>query len=303
MKLEAVKGYEDLQLVAKKLIEGFITGLHKSPYHGFSVEYSEHRAYNYGEPIRHIDWRAYTRTEKFYVKRYEEETNLRAYFLLDVSSSMYYPAPDFDKMRFSVWAAAALLHLLHRQRDAVGAFSFSEAIVGQVEAKTSGVHLPSVFSFLHKLLSPPPAPRKTALPEVLHQVARRIPGRSMVILFTDLCQHDEPVQALSLALEHCRHCAHEVLIFHITHEKTEKDLQLENRPYFFHPLEGGRRLRLNPLDVQKDYQKKMKVRLHEVQNVCGAAGASFLPADVGDSFEKVFLACLARRAKMSRRMP
>ena len=233
MTLDDIKQYENVQLIAKKLIEGFMTGLHKSPYHGFSAEYSEHRAYNYGESVQHIDWKIYAKTEKLYVKRYEEESNLRVYFLLDVSSSMYYPSPTFDKIRFALWATMAMAYLFHKQRDAVGFFSFSEMVVDELKAKTSPVHLQAIFARFQKLLSPPVTPKKTELPNVLHQVAQRIPRRSMVVVFTDLLQNDGNITALSPALAHCRHHAHEVLLFHVVHEATEKNLQLENRPYFF----------------------------------------------------------------------
>ena len=296
--MDEIKQYENVPLIAQKLIEGFMTGLHKSPYHGFSAEYSEHRAYNEGESIRHIDWKVFAKTDKLYTKHYEEESNLRVYFLLDTSSSMYYPAPAYDKIRFAAWASMAMAYMFHKQRDAVGLFTFCEQIVEEIKAKTSDLHMRNLFALFEKLLQPPISPQKTDLPGVIHRVVKKIPKRSMLIIFTDLLQEHADTKALALALRHCQHYAHEVLLFHIMHEKTEKELQLDERPYLFRPLEGGKIVRVHPRQVQKDYQKKIAHYLQNMQHLCGKGGACYLPADVSEPFERIFFECIARRARM-----
>ena len=150
--LDDVKQFSNIELLAKQMVEGFITGLHKSPYHGFSVEFAEHRLYNTGESTRHVDWKIFAKTDRLYTKRYEEETNLRCQIVIDQSSSMYYPEHNFGKMRFSVLAGAALTYLLHKQRDAVGLHTFSDKLELETPVKSSASHIHKLFIQFNHLL-------------------------------------------------------------------------------------------------------------------------------------------------------
>ena len=219
LNLAAIHSFENLEFLARQLVDGFITGLHQSPYHGFSVEFSEHRLYNPGESTRHIDWKVFARTDKLFVKRYEEETNLRAHILLDVSPSMYYPAPSHDKLKFSILAAAALTTLLTRQRDAVGLVTFANTIELQTPVRSTSTHRHTLLLALQQLLERPPAPktgRGTDVAGTIHAIAQQIPKRSLVILFSDMLGQGTAEQDAALAaLQHLKHQHHEVLLFHV----------------------------------------------------------------------------------------
>ena len=232
--LQKIRELSNLELLAKQLVEGFITGLHKSPYHGFSVEFAEHRLYNSGESTKDIDWKVFARTDKLFSKRYEEETNLRCTILIDNSSSMYYPKENFGKMTFSLMAAAAIAFLLQKQRDAVGVTTFSDKIEHQTLVKSTHTHLHKVLVLLNQVLqSTESEKKKTAIPEVLHQIANKIHKRSLVIIFSDMFDNHEQVKELINALQHLKYNNHEVLLFHVTDKRTEFDFDFEERPYNF----------------------------------------------------------------------
>src|SRR5689334_1200851 len=168
--LNEIKPSGSLELLARQLVEGFITGLHKSPYHGFSVEFAEHRLYNEGESTRHIDWKVYARTDRLFTKRYEEETNLRCLIALDASASMFYPVETKSKIRFSAYAASALSYLLQHQRDAVGLCLFSDKIDMLTQVKSTASHLDKIFTSLNNLTSQQPAQKTTLVAPVLHEI-------------------------------------------------------------------------------------------------------------------------------------
>ena len=187
LKFDDIRQTGSLELLAKQLVEGFITGLHKSPYHGFSVEFAEHRLYNVGQSTRHIDWKVFARTDRLYTKQYEEETNLRCQIVLDCSSSMYYPAETRAKLKFSVYCASALAYLLHKQRDAVGLCLFSDKIDTITPVKSTSAHLEKLFSLLDTLAESGTATRKdTHVADVLHEIAEKIHRRSLIIIFSDM---------------------------------------------------------------------------------------------------------------------
>src|ERR1043165_357283 len=181
LNFEEIKQSGSLELLAKQLVEGFITGLHKSPYHGFSVEFAEHRLYNEGQSTRHIDWKVFARTDRLYTKQYEEETNLRCLIAIDCSSSMYYPANTLAKLKFSVQSAAALAYLLHKQRDAVGLCLFSDKVDELTPVKSTSSHLDKMFTLLEKTLTPNAVRKSTRVSTVLHEIAEKIHKRSLVI--------------------------------------------------------------------------------------------------------------------------
>ncbi|QIX60467.1 DUF58 domain-containing protein [Hymenobacter sp. BT18] len=296
--LAAVRSFENLEFLARQLVEGFITGLHQSPYHGFSVEFSEHRLYNPGESTRHLDWKVLARTDKLFVKRYEEETNLRCHLLLDVSPSMYYPAPDFDKLRFSILSAAALCTLLQKQRDAVGLVTFADQVELQTPVRSTSTHRHTLLLTLQQLLQRPVVRRSTDVAHVIHQIAQQIPKRSLVILFSDMLGRAPEEQTAALAaLQHLRHQQHEVLLFHVMDRATESDFTFQERPYLFEDVETGQTLKLQPNQVREQYRAAMQRYEHELALRCGQYKIDFVPVDIREPFDKVLYAYLVKRNK------
>ncbi|MCB2377455.1 DUF58 domain-containing protein [Hymenobacter sp. BT635] len=298
--LAAVRSFENLEFLARQLVEGFITGLHQSPYHGFSVEFSEHRLYNPGESTRHIDWKVFARTDKLFVKRYEEETNLRCHLLLDVSPSMYYPAPGHDKLRFAVLCAAALTTLLQKQRDAVGLVTFADQIELQTPVRSTTSHRHTLLLTLQQLLERPAAPRRaTDVSGVIHQIAQQIPKRSLVVLFSDMLGRNPEEQTASLAaLQHLRHQQHEVLLFHIMDRATESEFAFAERPYLFEDVETGEQIKLQPAQVREQYRAAMQQYEQELALRCGQYRIDFVPVDIREPFDKVLYAYLVKRGKV-----
>ncbi|UYZ63571.1 DUF58 domain-containing protein [Hymenobacter weizhouensis] len=300
--LAAIRSFENLEFLARQLVEGFITGLHQSPYHGFSVEFSEHRLYNPGESTRHLDWKVLARTDKLFVKRYEEETNLRCHLLLDVSPSMYYPAPTHDKLRFSVLCAAALATLLQKQRDAVGLVTFAEQVELQTPVRSTSTHRHTLLLTLQQLLErPAPARRATTtdVAGVIHTIAQQIPKRSLVVLFSDMLGRAPEEQASTLAaLQHLRHQHHEVLLFHVMDRATESDFTFQDRPYLFEDLETGQTVKLQPAQVREQYRAAMRTYEHELALRCGQYKIDFVPVDIREPFDKVLYAYLVKRGKV-----
>ena len=298
--LQKIRELSNLELLARQLVEGFITGLHKSPYHGFSVEFAEHRLYNTGESTKDIDWKVYARTDRLFSKRYEEETNLRCTILIDNSSSMYYPKSSSGKITFSVMAAAAIAFLLQRQRDAIGITTFSDHIEHQTPVKSTHTHLHKMLILLEQLLkSSPKDKRKTSIPEVLHQIANKIHKRSLVIIFSDMFDNQEQVQEIINGLHHLKYNNHEVLLFHVTDKKTEFDFEFEDRPYNFIDLETDERLKLHPSQIKDSYIKKVNEYFQDLAIKCGQFKIDFINADISDDFDKVLSAYMIKRSKMN----
>jgi len=217
---QEIQEFSELELLARQVVEGFITGLHKSPFHGFSVEFAEHRLYNKGEPTKHLDWKLFGRTDKLFVKRYEEETNLRCQLVIDDSSSMYFPVPEDkndlpNKIRFSIYCAAALMLLLKKQRDAVGLSIFGEQLEVNTAARSSSLHHKILMTELEKRMEQiqPGIQRKTRAVEALHEIAESIHKRSLVILFSDMFDSRTESEDLFSALQHLKHNKHEVILF------------------------------------------------------------------------------------------
>lgn len=298
--LQKIREISNLDLLARQLVEGFITGLHKSPYHGFSVEFAEHRLYNSGESTKDIDWKVYARTDKLFSKRYEEETNLRCTILIDNSSSMYYPSENFGKITFSVMAAAAISFMLQRQRDAIGITTFSDQIENQTPVKSTQSHLHKLLILLEQLLqSTQKDHKKTSIPEVLHQIANKIHKRSLVIIFSDMFDNHEQVQEIINALHHLKYNNHEVLLFHVTDKKTEFDFDFEERPYNFIDLETKEELKLHPSQIKENYVEKVNAYFQDLAIKCGQFKIDFITADISDDFDKILSAYLIKRGKMN----
>lgn len=303
---QQIQQYSHLELLAKQVVEGFITGLHKSPFHGFSVEFAEHRLYNTGESTKHIDWKLYGRSDKLFVKRYEEETNLRCQLVIDGSSSMYFPEPDKhfpdkqNKIEFSTHCAAALTYLLRNQRDAVGLSVFSDKVNVQTPCKSSMVHSKLIFSELEKLLVPykPEQNKPTMAVNALHEIAENIHKRSLVIIFSDMMDSGKSNEELFAALQHLRHNKHEVILFHVVDKAKELEFEFENRPYNFIDMETGEELKVHPHEIKESYLKAVNDYSKELKLKCGQYHIDFVEADINAGFNNILSAYLIKRSKM-----
>ena len=296
--LAAVRKFENMEFLARQLVEGFITGLHQSPYHGFSVEFSEHRLYNAGESTRHIDWKVYARTDKLFVKRYEEETDLRCHILLDVSPSMYYPLDNFGKISFSALSAAAIVTMLQKQRDAVGLVTFSDKVELQTPVRSTSSHRHTLMLTLHQQLQEVPKAKDTNVAAVIHQIAQQIPKRSLVIIFSDMLGRPDDLNAVFSALQHLKHQKHEVLLFHVMDKATEEDFEFSERPYIFTDVETGEEVKLQPSQVKEHYHTAIEQYKKEIALRCGQYKIDFVPVDISEPFDKVLYSYLVKRSKV-----
>jgi len=218
--IEKISSFQHLELLANQIVEGFISGMHKSPFHGFSAEFAEHKVYNSGESTKHMDWKLFAKTDRLYTKRYEEETNLRCHLIIDNSSSMHYPKLKTgqlfyeSKIGFSVLASAVLMNLLKKQRDAVGLSVYSNSYEYYAPEKGSDRHHRMILNQLENLLENPKETKSTDTITFLHQIAEKMHRRSMIVLFTDMFQ-SENEEALFNALQHLKHNKHKVVLFHV----------------------------------------------------------------------------------------
>ena len=299
MDIDKIKEYGNLELLSKQMVEGFITGLHKSPYHGFSVEFAEHRLYNQGESTRFIDWKVFAKTDRLYVKRFEEETNLRCMILLDKSSSMYYPTDNFAKFKFSIMAAGGLAYILHKQRDAVGLCAFSDQIENMTPVKSTPTHIHNMFLNLQRMSEEQPKNKKTSVAKVIHEVAERIHKRSLVIIFSDMMENESEHDEIFSALQHLKHNNHEVLIFHVFDQKTELDFEFPERPIVFVDVETGEEEKAQPSQVKAYYQEKIKKRFQDLKLKCGQYKIDFIEADCGKNIDQILLPYLIKRKRMT----
>jgi uncharacterized protein (DUF58 family) len=294
-----------LELLARQVVEGFITGLHKSPFHGFSVEFAEYRQYNQGESTRYIDWRLFGKTDKLFVKRFEEETNLRCQVVIDVSSSMYYPLDAKqrgldNKLQFSAKAAAALVYLLNKQRDATGLSIFAEELSLHTAARSAGVHMAMLYAELEKLIDTSwnNIPHRSNTAHVLHTLAEAVHKRSLIVLFSDMFDESSETEALFGALQHLKHNKHEVLLFHVTDRNKELEFEFENRPYKFIDLESGEEIRLQPSEIKESYTKQVQEFTQDLKMRCAQYKIDFIEADINQGYAQVLLPYLLKRGKM-----
>jgi uncharacterized protein (DUF58 family) len=296
----------NLDLFAKQVVEGFITGLHKSPYHGFSVEFAEHRLYNSGESTRHIDWKLYGRTDKLFNKRYEEETNLRCQIVLDTSSSMYYPNyenPSLEKpnkILFSVYATAVLMNLLKRQRDAIGLSTFTHKLDFHSPNRTTQRHYRLLYNELDNLLkvNAIDQKRETASSEALHQISEMLHKRSMVMVFTDMIADDKDLEQQFEAFKHLKYNKHEVVLFYLTEPKTEIDLEFENKPHKFIDVESGQDIKLSPNQLKELYKEQAQNHINELKLKCLQYKIDLVEVDINKGFEQILISYLLKRKKI-----
>lgn len=292
----------NLDLLARQVVEGFITGLHKSPFHGFSVEFAEHRLYNPGDNVKNIDWKLYARTDKLFSKRYEEETNLRCQLVIDVSSSMYFPLKVYNKLNFAVQATAALIYLLKRQRDAFGLSLFTDHLLLNTAAKSTTAHQKYLFTHLEQVLLAEQMNKQTNLESALHQIADLIHKRSLVVIFSDMLNtlHNEDyIDGLFSALQHLKFNKHEVIIFNVTDKAKEVDFNFENRPYEFVDMETGATLKTHISKVKEAYLSRMTAYQQAIQLKCTQYKIDMIDADIAEGFSPILQAYLIKRQKMS----
>jgi uncharacterized protein (DUF58 family) len=300
MKLDLGKVNEigNIDFLARQLVEGFVTGLHKSPYHGFSVEFAEHRLYNNGESTRHIDWKVFAKTDKLFTKRYEEETNLRCQIIIDNSSSMHYPADTRGKIGFSIVAAGALAYMLQRQRDAVGICSFSDELELHTEIKSTSTHLNKLITELQSLYDQKRQSKSTNVAKILHEIANKTHRRSLVIIFSDMFDNTTELNEIFSGLQHLKHNKHEVLLFHVTDKATEYNFEFEDRPHEFIDLESGERLKLQPSEVKEHYKSQAVSFYKSLRIKCAQLKIDFIEVDINNDYNDILRAYLIKRSKM-----
>jgi uncharacterized protein (DUF58 family) len=286
---------------ARQIVEGFITGLHKSPFYGFSVEFAEHRPYNAGDDLRHVDWKVVGKTERYYVKQYEEETNLRCTVVLDTSTSMDFKHfGSLTKRQYGAQLGAAMLYLMHRQRDACGLATFDEVLNGIIPAKSSYRHLRYLFEQLqpHTESQPKGAKRKTSAAVALHQLAEQIHRRSLVVVITDL--FDDPAQqsALLESLKHLRYRHHEVILFHLMEARSERLFDFADGRLMMEDLETGQTLDVIPSDIRDSYRREVEAYTAEFKRTCQEAHIDYEAIDTEGDFTLALLAFLTKRKRM-----
>jgi uncharacterized protein (DUF58 family) len=290
----------NLELLARQVVEGFIIGLHKSPFHGFSVEFAEHRLYNPGDALRHIDWRVYGRTDKLFIKRFEEETNLRCCLVVDTSSSMLFPEDDIkpNKLQFACVSAACLLQLLKKQLDAAALALFDNEVHYLSDCRSANSHYRLLTSELEKTLSYKAANRQTSAAKSIHLIAEQMHRRSLIVIFSDMMEDDEHTEDMFSALQHLRYNKHEVILFHILDGEKELSFDFENRPYEFVDLESGERVKLQPGQIKEEYTRRIKEYRQMVENRCHQYQIDWIPVDLSKPVDQVLHEFLLKRNKL-----
>jgi len=303
MKVSEVKSSEirNLDLLAKQVVEGFITGLHKSPFHGFSVEFSEHKLYNKGDSTRHIDWKLFAKTEKLYTKKYEEETNLRCHIIIDNSASMHYPVIEkqstshLNKVGFSAIAAASLMEILKRQRDAIGLSIYSDSYEYYAPEKGSERHRNMLLHQLESLFSSSSSSKTTETYQYLHEIAEKIHRRSLIFLFTDMFQTNKEHKELFEALRHLKYNKHEVVLFHTYDSKTEFEFNFDNKPKKFIDLETGQEINVFAENIKEKYEALSQQFFKDLKDNCLQYKIDYVPVDIHKGYNEILTAYLLQR--------
>ncbi len=287
---EIVSRLKGMEMRARMVVEGFIAGLHKSPYHGFSVEFAEHRQYMPGDNIRDIDWKVYGKSDRFYIKQYEEETNLKGYLLLDCSASMAYRSDDrISKLDYAGMLCGALSYMMLRQRDAVGLVTFDQKIRRYIPPRSKSGHL---HVMLNEIARQTPSDT-TDVSVALHEMAERIKRRGLVIILSDLL--DEAERIIS-GLKHFRYNNHEVIVFHIL-DPRERDFAFP-REAVFKDMETGEELTTLPYQIKKDFAAQVKAFAEEISLSCRQSNIDYFPIDTAMPFDKALYAFLSKRERL-----
>ena len=295
--------FSNLELLANQVVEGFISGIHRSPFHGFSAEFAEHKIYNSGESTKHIDWKLFAKTDKLYTKRYEEETNLRCHMILDNSASMYYPQVEnltidsLNKIGFSVLAIAALMNVLKRQRDAVGLSIYSDGYKYYAPEKGSERHFQMLLAQLSDIGMEKNPPKETKTYTYLHQIAEKIKRRSLIFLFTDMFQADKNEEELFAALRHLKYNKHEVILFHTFDGKLELDFDFDDLPRKYVDVETGEQINLFAGNIKYAYHSKVSEYFKSLKYRCMQYNIDYVPVDIHDGFNQILSTYMVRRSK------
>lgn len=303
--LNKTGGFKNLELLAKQVVEGFIAGMHKSPFHGFSAEFAEHKIYNQGESTRHIDWKLFAKTDKLYTKRYDDETNLRCHIILDNSSSMHYPEMQnfslnqLNKSAFSALASASLMHLLKKQRDAVGLSIYSDAYDFYTPEKGSERHHQMLLNKLSEAVVSKPINKKTETYTYLHQIAENIHRRSMIFLFTDMFQNSTDNIQLFDALRHLKHNKHEVILFHVFDKNKELTFDFNNKPKRFVDVETGEFINLYADSIKLNYEKAVSEYFNALRLKCAQYKIKYVEADINKNFDSILTTYMVERQRFS----
>ncbi|WP_418638044.1 DUF58 domain-containing protein [Winogradskyella sp.] len=301
--LNKAGGFKNLELLAKQVVEGFIAGMHKSPFHGFSAEFAEHKIYNPGESTKHIDWKLYAKTDRLYTKRYDEETNLRCHIILDNSSSMHYPETagthidHLNKIAFSALASASLMHILKKQRDAVGLSIYSDNYDFYAPEKGSERHHQMLLHKLSDAVVSKPETKTTETYRYLHQIAEKIHRRSLIFVFTDMFQTSEDDEKLFEALRHLKHNKHEVVLFHVFDKEKELSFDFDNRPKRFIDVETGDHINLYADNIKYTYEKAVKEYFTNLKLRCGQYRIKYVEANINAGFDNILTTYMIERQK------
>tara|TARA_R110000850_G_scaffold277120_1_gene423025 strand:- start:3044 stop:3973 length:930 start_codon:yes stop_codon:yes gene_type:complete len=303
--INEITGFKNLELLATQVVEGFISGLHKSPFHGFSSEFAEHKVYNSGESTKHIDWKLFAKTDKLFTKRYEEETNLRCHLIIDNSTSMHYPAKkefninSLNKIAFSALAGAAVMNLLKRQRDAVGLSVYSDEYEFYAPEKGSERHHQMLLDKLNEAVTTKSKDKKTETYQFLHLIAEKMKRRSLVFLFSDMFQDNLEEEKLFEALQHLKYNKHEVILFHTIDKGKELHFDYDNKPRRFVDVETGEFMNLYPDSIKENYEKAVAAYFKELKLKCAQYRIKYVEADVQAGFSKILTTYLIERQKFT----
>ncbi|WP_343487282.1 DUF58 domain-containing protein [Allomuricauda sp. d1] len=301
--LNEARLFQNLELLASQVVEGFISGIHKSPFHGYSAEFAEHKIYNTGESTKHIDWKLFARTDKLYTKKYEEETNLRCHMILDNSSSMYYPEvkqlsiKNLNKIGFGVLAIAALMNILKKQRDAVGLSIFSDTYDFYVGEKSSERHFQMLLHQLDSVVMDESKKKGTRTYHYLHQIAEKIHRRSLIVLFSDMFQTKVEEEQLFEALRHLKYNKHEVVLFHLLDHEHELNFDFDNSPKRFVDVETGKHIDLYADTIKDAYSKNVRAYQKALQLKCAQYRIKYVTVDVRADFSTVLNTFMVERQK------
>lgn len=304
--LEKINGYSSLEFRANKRVEGFIAGLHRSPFRGFSVEFADYKPYNTGEDTKYIDWKLFARTDKLFLKNYEQETNLRCLLVLDHSTSMYFPSKkntnsvSSNKITYAILSAATLVSMLYRQRDAFGLALLSDKVDFISEVKSNLAHKKYIFTLLEQVYAEQVSQTKavTHLSPLLHQLAEQTHKRSLIVIFTDLFSQEDTPQDIVNALQHLKYNKHEVILFHCIDKNLEEEFLYKNRPYRFIDMESNEEIKLNPIEIREAYNKAVTQKFQQIKQACLNMSIDFVECDINKSLDQVLLPYFLKRTRL-----
>lgn len=301
--LNKTGGFKNLDLLAKQVVEGFIAGMHKSPFHGFSAEFAEHKIYNQGESTKHIDWKLYAKTDKLFTKRYDEETNLRCHLIIDNSSSMHYPElrtfsiDHLNKIAFTALASASLMHILKKQRDAIGMSVYSDSYTYYAPEKGSERHHQMLLHQLSELVLSKPENKQTETYTFLHQIAEKIKRRSLIFFFTDMLQTSVDQEKLFEALRHLKYNKHEVVLFHVFDKEKEVLFDFDNSPKRYVDVETGEHINLYAENIRDNYKEAVRTYFETIKLKCGQYRIKYVEADINKKFDNILTTYMVERQK------